>query len=72
MFPVQKLNKRMSKSKSKKDNIKSLVVKQLADEFEVTPQFVNMALREERQSDCAQKIKKEFKKKHAAIEAALN
>lgn len=62
----------MSKSKSNTNNIKTIVKSQLAKEYKVTTRFVNLALREERQSDRAQKIKKEFKKKYAAIEVALN
>ncbi len=72
LLSIKKQSKRMSKSKGKKDNIRTIVVKQLSEEFKVTPQFVNMVLREERHSDLAQKVLEEYKKRYAAIEAALN
>lgn len=51
-------------------NIKALAVKKLADEFKVSRVFVNMALRNDRDSETATQIKKAFPFIYDQIEAS--
>jgi len=61
----------MSKNRKKYNAKSALVIKQLAAKYEVTETFVRLALRNERDSETAEAIKKDYKNLIKAIDNIL-
>ncbi|PKH50788.1 hypothetical protein CXF68_08855 [Tenacibaculum sp. Bg11-29] len=61
----------MNKSTNKRNKYNTLVVMQLAKKWGVTTRFVTMSLRADRESETAEKLKKEYKRLVKQVEAVL-
>ncbi|UAY56228.1 hypothetical protein [Arachidicoccus terrestris] len=57
--------------KTKYDSVRALIIKNLSEETSLSPSFVRQAIRGDRDSESAEKIKKEYKKRYATVTAAL-
>lgn len=62
----------MNKSTNKRNNYNTIVVKRLAEKWGVTQRFITMSLRDDRDSETAMSIKKEYKKLNNEIDKVLN
>lgn len=61
-----------SNRKTKKyDALKALIVKKLAEKYEVEPAFVRMSINGDRESETAVEIKKEFAKQYQKLNTTL-
>ena len=57
--------------KTKYDNIRAFIVKSLASETEYSAEFIRKSIKGERDSEAAESIKKEYKKRYDAAVAIL-
>ena len=57
--------------KTKYDHIRAFIIKELVSETEYSVEFVRKAIKGERDSETAETIKKEFKKRYDAAVAIL-
>lgn len=64
-------NRAMNKSKQKQHKYNTAVVSRLAEKFGVTPQFVRMSIRGDRDSETSTTIKKEYKALDKKVKGTL-
>ena len=58
--------------KTKYDHIRAFIIKELVSETEYSVEFVRKAIKGERDSEAAEVIKKEYKRRYDAAVAVLN
>ncbi len=61
----------MSENTQKRRNYNTQVVKRLAEKYGLTERFIRLSLREERTSETAMTLKKEYKKLVKKVEETL-
>lgn len=59
------------KSTKKYDAVKALVIKKLAVQHEVTEGFVRQAVNEDKHSETAEQIKKDYRTMYAKLQSTL-